>query len=167
MLITAALLPIITVVVTMTVFNWPSKRALPLGWFLTVLMTVFVWKMDASDAAGYTVYGVLKSLDILIIIFGAILLLNTLKQSGGMSRICRGFESVTRDRRIQALIQCIYRRIRRIRYTGRIGGSTARRNWFPASGCRNIHPRYEFHSGCIRSGGYTDSRSTEYRRGTG
>ncbi len=102
--ILAVLLPIITVILMMTVFNWPSKAALPLGWLLTVLSAVFIWKVRFTDAAGYTVYGILKSFDILIIIFGAILLLNTLKHSGGMDRICRGFDSVSRDRRVQALI---------------------------------------------------------------
>ena len=102
--ITAVLLPILSVIVLMTVFNWPSKTALPLGWILTFLSATLIWKVRLPDAAGYSIYGVLKSFDILIIIFGAILLLNTLKQSGGMDRISRGFNSVTRDRRIQALI---------------------------------------------------------------
>jgi len=102
--ITAVLLPILTVIAAMTVFNRPSRQALPLGWFLTILSAVFIWKMRLPDAAGYSIYGVLKSFDILIIIFGAILLLNTLRYSGGMDRISRGFNSVSRDRRIQALI---------------------------------------------------------------
>lgn len=102
--ILAVLLPIITVIILMTVFNWQSKTALPLGWLLTFLSALIIWKVRVSDAVGYSVYGVLKSFDILIIIFGAILLLNTLKQSGGMDRISRGFNSISRDRRIQALI---------------------------------------------------------------
>lgn len=46
----------------------------------------------------------LKALDILIIIFGAILILNTLKESGAMKSINDGFSNISKDRRVQAII---------------------------------------------------------------
>ena len=43
-------------------------------------------------------------MDLLYIIFGAILLLNTLKQSGAVDVIRSGFHRVSPDKRIQAII---------------------------------------------------------------
>jgi len=42
--------------------------------------------------------------EVLIIIFGAILVMNTLKMSGGMATINNGFRSISADARIQAII---------------------------------------------------------------
>jgi lactate permease len=99
-----AVIPILFVVVAMAVFNWPAKRALPVAWGLALLAAFFIWKADLLKLAAYTVFGALKSLDILIVIFGAILVMNTLKKSGAMSAVSRGFMSVTPDPRIQAII---------------------------------------------------------------
>ncbi len=46
----------------------------------------------------------LSGLETLIIIFGAILIMNTLKQSGAMIAINRMFSNVTKDARIQVVI---------------------------------------------------------------
>lgn len=60
--------------------------------------------MDFHHVISYSIFGVFKALDVLIIIFGAILILNTLKQSGAMVTINSGFNGITNDRRIQAII---------------------------------------------------------------
>ncbi|MBN2323267.1 MAG: L-lactate permease [Spirochaetes bacterium] len=99
-----AFLPIILVVVLMVVLNWGSVRALAIGWVSTVVISLFFWKMNPLAALGYSVYGLLKALDIIIIIFGAIVILNTLIQSGAMASIKHGFSNITEDRRIQAVI---------------------------------------------------------------
>jgi len=99
-----AFIPILVTIVLMTAFNWPAKRALPLAWLLAVMVGLTTWKMDIKYIAGYSIFGLLKALDVLIIIFGAILILNTLKQSGAMATINNGFMGITKDRRIQAII---------------------------------------------------------------
>ncbi len=99
-----AFLPILFTIVAMAAFNWPAKRALPVAWIIAVVIAMIVWKMDFQHAFGFSVYGALKAIDVLIIIFGAILILNTLKKSGAMATINNGFTNVTKDRRIQALI---------------------------------------------------------------
>ena len=45
-----------------------------------------------------------KAFDILVIVFGAILILNTLKFSGGMDSINHAFSSISKDRRVQVII---------------------------------------------------------------
>lgn len=99
-----AFVPILVAIVLMTVLNWGAKKALPVSWVTAVVIALTVWKMDLGSVIGYSVYGIFKSFDVLIIIFGAILILNTLKQSGAMSTINNGFSGITKDRRIQALI---------------------------------------------------------------
>lgn len=99
-----AFLPILVTIFLMTVLNIQAKRALPIAWGLCALTGALVWKMDLRSVAAQTVAGFLNSLDATIVIFGAILVMNTLKKSGGMASINRGFGSISRDSRIQAII---------------------------------------------------------------
>ena len=99
-----AFLPILATVVFMAVLNWPAKRALPISFGLACLLGLFIWKMKPWELLAYSVYGVLSSLDVLIIIFGAILIMNTLKRSGATAAINRGFMNISPDKRVQAII---------------------------------------------------------------
>ncbi len=96
--------PILLTIILMVGFNWGAKKALPLSWLVAVGVAGFVWKIDIHHLLGYSFFGCLKALDILIIIFGAILILNTMKLSGAMATINNGFNGITNDRRIQAII---------------------------------------------------------------
>ena len=82
-----AFLPILVAIVLMTGFNWGAKKALPVSWLAAALIASLTWKMDLGSILGFSVYGLFKSVDVLIIIFGAILILNTLKKSGAMATI--------------------------------------------------------------------------------
>ncbi|MEG6616061.1 L-lactate permease [Peptococcaceae bacterium 1198_IL3148] len=99
-----AFLPILVTIVLMTALNWPAKRALPVSWALAVVIALTMWQMDAQHVFGYSLFGFLKAIDVLIIIFGAILILNTMKISGAMTTINNGFMGITKDRRVQAII---------------------------------------------------------------
>lgn len=99
-----AFIPIIFTVVVMAGFNWPAKRALPLAWLITAVLSLAVWKMDMLTVGAYTVSGFLNSLDTLAVIFGAILIMNTLKHSGAMKVINNMFTTISDDPRIQAVI---------------------------------------------------------------
>ncbi|MBZ9787586.1 L-lactate permease [Psychroflexus sp. CAK57W] len=96
--------PILLTIILMAGFNWGANKALPLALILAVLVAFFKWNMGIEFVLGYTFFGFLKAFDILIIIFGAILILNTLKLSGAMATINHGFNGITDDRRIQAII---------------------------------------------------------------
>ncbi|MDD3221069.1 MAG: L-lactate permease [Clostridia bacterium] len=99
-----AFVPLIFTVVVMAVFNWPAKRALPLAWLITGILAFAIWKMEIGTVAVYSVYGLLSAIDTLLIIFGAILIMNTLKRSGAMAVINKGFGSISQDRRVQMVI---------------------------------------------------------------
>lgn len=96
--------PLILVVVLMTGFNVSAKKALPLGFVLTAVIGLAVWKMDLSHVAIYTVFGFLNSLDILFIIFGAVLILNTMQHAGAVKVISDGFNNVSKDKRVQLMV---------------------------------------------------------------
>ena len=99
-----AFLPILFCVVAMAVFNTPAKYAMPISWLMAAVLGFFFWKMELLTIVAYSLYGLISSLDVLIIILGAIVVMNTLKMSGGMATINNGFRSVSPDARIQAII---------------------------------------------------------------
>ena len=99
-----AFIPIIVTVVLMVAFNWPAKRALPLAWLLALIFGVTLWHMKVVNAIAFTITGFLSAFEVLVIIFGAILIMNTLKRSGAMDSINRMFNGITPDARLQAII---------------------------------------------------------------
>ena len=99
-----AAVPIILTVVLMVFFAQPAKRAMPLAWLLTALIAFSLWGMGPREIAARSIAGCLGAFETICIIFGAILLMNILRQSGAMATINRIFAHVTRDARIQTVI---------------------------------------------------------------
>ena len=81
-----------------------EKRALPLGWLVAVVIALLYWKQDFTTSAAWALDGFLEAIGTLVIILGAILIMNTLKHSGAVTAIQRVFNNVNPDRRIQAII---------------------------------------------------------------
>lgn len=104
LLATIALLPILLALVLMVGLRWPATRAMPLAWLVTALAAVFVWKMPMGHVLAATLSGFGGAINVLIIVFGAILILYTLRDSGGMETINYGFHGLSRDRRVQVII---------------------------------------------------------------
>ena len=100
-----AVLPILLTVVFMVVLGWPAKRALPVSWGVACLVAGGVWKMKPLEIGAQTLAGFLSAFETLCIIFGAILLMNILKQSGAMASINSMFSNITKDARIQAVLE--------------------------------------------------------------
>ena len=101
-----ASIPILMVVVAMLAFGLPAKRALPLGWLAALTVAVGYWRQDLVTACAWALDGFLDSLSTLAIVFGAILIMNTMKHSGAVAAIQRGFNGLNPDRRIQAILVC-------------------------------------------------------------
>jgi len=99
-----ALLPIILALILMIRFRMVPGKALLLSLGLTALSGSYLWRMPWSLIGASGSLGVLKSLDILLIIFGAVLLLNVLKATGALTVINETFAGFSPDRRIQAII---------------------------------------------------------------
>ncbi len=99
-----AVLPILVVAVLLIGLHWPASRAMPLIYVLTAVIALLVWQVPVARVVASTIQGLFITFDVLFIIFGAILLLNTLKHSGAVIAIRNGFTKVSDDRRIQAII---------------------------------------------------------------
>lgn len=99
-----AFLPILTTLVFMMIFNWPAKRCLLISWIMAGVFAFIFWDIDIKALLGSSLFGMLSSFDVLIIILGAILLMNTLKASGATAAINRGFMNISPDKRVQACI---------------------------------------------------------------
>ncbi|WP_219413206.1 L-lactate permease [Pseudonocardia nigra] len=100
----AALAPILVVAVLLVGLRWPAKYAMPIGFVAAVLVGALVWGMDAAVLAAASVEGLVIAIGLLYIIFGALLLLQTLTASGALATIRAGFTTVSADRRVQAII---------------------------------------------------------------
>jgi lactate permease len=99
-----ALAPILVVGVLLAGFRWPAKTAMPVGFVVVVVIALLVWQMDPTAIAASAIQGLLVALTLLYIVFGALLLLETLTKSGAMATIRAGFTSISPDRRVQAII---------------------------------------------------------------
>lgn len=99
-----SLLPIAAVAVLLVGLRWPASRAMPICYVVAALLALFVWKVPGVQVAAATVNGLAVAASLLYIIFGAILLLNTLQESGGLRAIRRGFTDISSDRRVQVVI---------------------------------------------------------------
>lgn len=104
MIILFAMIPLILALGLMVIIRLPAAKSLAISFVTSLLIGFFFWKMDVRVLGAYSVIGFLKSFDILFIIFGAILLLNTLYSVGIIDSINKGFSLISKDRRIQAII---------------------------------------------------------------
>lgn len=104
MLTIVSLLPIITVAIFLVGLRWPASRAMPLSYAVAAVLALFVWQVPGLQVAAATVNGLVIAFTLLYIIFGAILLLNTLQESGAIRTIRQGFTDITPDRRVQVII---------------------------------------------------------------
>lgn len=99
-----AAMPVLTVLVFLVGLRWPAKYAMPLAYFVTVAIAFQAWGTDVGVIAAASIHGVVTMLNILFIIFGAILLLFTLRESGAIQTLRYAFMSISPDRRIQAIV---------------------------------------------------------------
>lgn len=104
MLALIAFLPILATLVLMMVFNWPAKRCLMISWAMAFVIGVLGFHVDIGALAAGSAYGMLSAIEVIIIITGAILVMNTLKASGATAAINRGFMNICPDKRVQACI---------------------------------------------------------------
>lgn len=99
-----SILPIAVVAVFLVGLRWPASKAMPLAYIVCAGLCLFVWQVPVNIVAAATINGLIIAATLIFIIFGAIALLNTLQESGGLHAIRAGFTSISSDRRIQVII---------------------------------------------------------------
>ena len=99
-----ALIPIAIVMLFLVVLRWPAKKAMPLAYVVAVVIAFAVWSTPITQIAAASIHGLVTAVNLLFIVFGAVLLLNTLKACGDIHAIRQGFVDISPDRRVQAVI---------------------------------------------------------------
>ncbi|WP_216830533.1 L-lactate permease [Alkalihalobacterium elongatum] len=99
-----ALTPIIAVLLFLVVLRMPAIKAMPISLVATGLLAYLYWKVPFVQIVAASLEGIIIGFSILYIVFGAILLLNTLQLSGAITTIRNSFLEISPDRRVQLII---------------------------------------------------------------
>jgi lactate permease len=99
-----SVMPIAVVAVFLVILRWPAAKAMPISYLVAAALALGVWQVSAAQVAAATINGLFTAASLVYIIFGAILLLNVLQESGALKTIRQGFTNITPDRRIQVII---------------------------------------------------------------
>jgi len=99
-----SLLPIAAVALFLVGLRMPASRAMPISYLVAVCLALLVWQVSAVQVAAASLKGLIVAAELLYIIFGAILLLRTLRESGALGAIRGSFEGISPDRRVQVII---------------------------------------------------------------
>lgn len=99
-----ALVPIATVFGLLVLAKRPASQAMPLAYLVTIGIALMVWRVPVVEVAASSIQGLVAAAEILYIVFGAILLLNTLQESGAIATIRQSLLGISQDRRVQVII---------------------------------------------------------------
>lgn len=103
-LVLLGLTPILILALFLVILRWTAKTSMLLAFISVLILTGFVWKVPINKIAGASFIGAETAFSILYIVFGALLLLNILKESGALGVIRESISGITQDRRIQVII---------------------------------------------------------------
>ena len=74
-----SLLPIISVAIFLVLLRWPASRAMPIAYIVVTALAFFIWQVPGTKILAASFNGLWVAGTLIYIIFGAILLMNTLK----------------------------------------------------------------------------------------
>jgi len=103
-----ALTPLLIVAVLLVGLLWEATRVMPIAWFAAAAIAFLVWGMPLEFVAAASITGVMAAIEILWIVFGALVLLYTLMRSGAVDRINAGFATISDDRRVQVILLAFF-----------------------------------------------------------
>lgn len=99
-----ALLAIIVPLLTVVALRLPARIGMSISAVVITLAAVIFWQMTSLAVAASVAQAVHRALSILLILFGAILLLKTLERTGSLAAIKQSFHAISPDMRIQAVL---------------------------------------------------------------
>jgi len=99
-----ALSPMVVVLVLMIWFNWSGGRAGAAGWIAALIVSVLLFGAHPRLLAYSQMRGVLLSLNVLYIIWPALLLYHVVNETGAIEAIGAGIQRFSGDKTIQLLI---------------------------------------------------------------
>ncbi|MCA1203553.1 L-lactate permease [Priestia flexa] len=104
MLLFIALSAIIAPFLFLVVLRMSAAKGMALSSIIVILLALTIWGMEGKVILASIFQGIHKTFTILWILFGALVLLNTLRNTGGVVRINQGFQSISADMRVQVVI---------------------------------------------------------------
>ena len=103
-----AVVPFVVVGILLVGLLWPATRAMPIAWLAAVIVGAAVWNMPPAWIAAATVEGIITAVQILWIVFGALVLLYTMMLAGAFDALNRSFATVSEDRRVQIVLLAFF-----------------------------------------------------------
>lgn len=104
MLLLVALSAVIAPFIFLVIFRMPAIQGMFYSAIIVLLLGFFVWGMEGKVVLASIFEGTHKTLTILLILFGAIVLLHTLQNTGAVDRMNEGFRNISTDMRVQVVI---------------------------------------------------------------
>ncbi len=103
-MILIALSAVILPLVLLGILNMPATKGMSISAFIVLLEGFFFWKMPTTVLLASIMQSIHKALPILWILFGALMMLNILQNTGAIERINAGFHTISADMRLQVLL---------------------------------------------------------------
>jgi len=104
MLLLTALIAVVFPLLFLVILKMPAKKGMVLSYIILLLGAYYIWSMDPRVLIASSLQGIHKALTILLILFGAMVLLNMLKNTGAITRLNKGFKVLSEDMRILTII---------------------------------------------------------------
>lgn len=99
-----SLIPILGPLLFLVVLRQSAKVGMTLSMVLMIIFGIVVWKVDLTVIFASFGIGVHRAITIIYILFGAITLVNTLRNTKAIDRINNGFLNVSTDKRVLVLL---------------------------------------------------------------
>ncbi|WP_125590698.1 L-lactate permease [Companilactobacillus jidongensis] len=103
-MILVALSAVILPMVLLGVLNLPATKGMSISAIVVMILGATFWKMDTKILVASIFQAIHKSLPIIWILFGALVMLKTLEHTGAITRINIGFEKLSSDMRVQTIL---------------------------------------------------------------
>jgi lactate permease len=103
-LLLVALSAIIVPFIMLVILKMPAAKGMGVSAIIVILFAFTTWGMEGQVILSSIFQGGHKTLTILWILFGALILLNTLRNTGAITRINEGFQFISGDMRVQAIM---------------------------------------------------------------
>ncbi|MFB6267697.1 MAG: L-lactate permease [Halodesulfurarchaeum sp.] len=100
----AGAIPIAVAFTLLVGFRWAAWKAMGVGWLIASIFGFTLWNLEVTWWMASAIYGALSAVNIILIVFGAILLMNYLDVSGAISTIRWHFTQIESDPRVQLLL---------------------------------------------------------------
>lgn len=103
-MILVALSAVILPMILLGVLNLPATKGMSISAIVVMILGATFWKMDPNILFASILQAIHKSLPIIWILFGALVMLRTLEHTGAITRINMGFEKLSSDMRVQTIL---------------------------------------------------------------